>query len=256
MITIMTKSPTRTKVGVYKITNIVNNKVYIGSTTKPFIYRYRDHLEDLINNKHCNKYLQHSFNKHGVNNFKFEIKEICIKEECRTREKYWIEYYESFKEEKGYNILRYTTNSLGYKHSEETKQYLSEIKKGKPQHANSFKSLMLANVGRKHTEEEKQKISLAQKGRVPSEAEKAKRSLKVKGATFKNKRGIIKTDSNFNYLKYYNNLEECSLDINMSMSNIRGICNGNVSQKKNYYIMYEHYPLEWKRTDRKLSLKF
>lgn len=62
--------------GVYKITNIKNNKIYVGSTTRSFKERFTEHSRDLSNKSHKNYYLQSSYNKHGNNNFKFEILEI------------------------------------------------------------------------------------------------------------------------------------------------------------------------------------
>lgn len=57
---------------IYKITNVVNNKFYIGSTiyTKD---RFYNHKRTLNLNKHINKHLQNSWNKYGEHNFKFEI---------------------------------------------------------------------------------------------------------------------------------------------------------------------------------------
>jgi group I intron endonuclease len=63
------------KGGIYKITNCISGKFYIGST-KRFKKRQRDHFGILKRNKHHNKHLQASYNKHGRKNFLFEILEI------------------------------------------------------------------------------------------------------------------------------------------------------------------------------------
>ena len=56
---------------VYKITNIINNKFYIGST-KYFITRKTHHIYTLNKKIHRNIYLQRSWDKYGEINFKFE----------------------------------------------------------------------------------------------------------------------------------------------------------------------------------------
>lgn len=73
--------------GIYKITNTVNNKVYIGSSS--FIQaRFRTHKRHLRKNMHENKHLQNSYNKYGENCFSFEIIEKCEVENLIPREQY------------------------------------------------------------------------------------------------------------------------------------------------------------------------
>lgn len=89
--------------GIYKITNLINNKCYIGQSTRLSI-RKRGHFRDLENGKHINKHLQRSFNKYGENNFKFEILQYCIPDELDELEKFYISKYNSCDEHFGYNI--------------------------------------------------------------------------------------------------------------------------------------------------------
>ena len=60
------------KSGIYKITNTVNGKFYVGSS-KNIKWRWYCHRHYLENNKHDNPKLQHSWNKHGKSNFTFEV---------------------------------------------------------------------------------------------------------------------------------------------------------------------------------------
>lgn len=78
------------KIGVYTITNTINGKLYVGSTNNSFYERWRTHLKDLKKNKHHSKKLQRSVNKHGLNNFKFEILEVTESEHTISVEKYWL----------------------------------------------------------------------------------------------------------------------------------------------------------------------
>ena len=66
--------------GVYTITNRVNGKVYVGSTGKSFKVRWMVHRKALRKNTHHAKKLQHSWNKHGEENFIFAPLLICAPE--------------------------------------------------------------------------------------------------------------------------------------------------------------------------------
>jgi group I intron endonuclease len=90
--------------GVYKITNLKNNKVYIGSTTKTLYSRKRSHFLKLKNNIHFNTHLQLSFNKYGENFFTFEILAICKEEHTVILENFFIKLYSSHLKDKGYNM--------------------------------------------------------------------------------------------------------------------------------------------------------
>ena len=84
---------------IYKITNRINKKVYIGKTYTSVEQRWKEHLQD-YNKIRCEKRpLYSAMNKYGIENFSIEqIEETSFPEE---REKYWIEKYGSF--HNGYN---------------------------------------------------------------------------------------------------------------------------------------------------------
>ena len=90
-------------IGIYKIVNKINEKVYVGLTTNLRTRKNR-HFSTLKSNKHENVHLQFSVNKYGIKNFEFEIIEKCEKNELDEREKYWIKFYKSCDAEYGYNI--------------------------------------------------------------------------------------------------------------------------------------------------------
>jgi group I intron endonuclease len=74
--------------GIYKIRNIINDKIYIGSA-KDIKKRWRRHKCGLRGNKHENVLLQRSWNKYGEKNFVFEVVEICeIRELLDLEQKY------------------------------------------------------------------------------------------------------------------------------------------------------------------------
>ena len=92
--------------GIYKITNQINGKVYIGQSVN-IQQRWIEHRSVAfnINNKNYNCHLYCSIRKYGIENFILTILEECSQEELNNKEIYWIKYYDSTNKEKGYNIL-------------------------------------------------------------------------------------------------------------------------------------------------------
>ena len=84
---------------VYKITNIKNGKMYIGKTELTIKERFQQHCRDSKKIEKNNRPLYKAMNKYGVESFVVEeLEETNFPEE---REKYWIEFYNTFKN--GYN---------------------------------------------------------------------------------------------------------------------------------------------------------
>jgi group I intron endonuclease len=78
---------------IYQIKNLVNNKIYIGST-KNFLIRKQEHWHRLKSKKHENFYLQNAWNKYGEHNFVFEILEkIEDEEKLLVKEQEYIDVY-------------------------------------------------------------------------------------------------------------------------------------------------------------------
>ena len=92
------------KCGIYKYTNMINRKVYIGLSTN--IAKRKNYHHEAITDENDVRYNYHfytSMRKYGYENFKFEILEECPKEKLREREMYYIALYESNNPSKGYN---------------------------------------------------------------------------------------------------------------------------------------------------------
>ena len=90
-------------IGIYKIKNIINNKIYIGQSIR-IEKRWIDHKKTLRSNSHRNVYLQNAWNKYGEDNFIHEIIEECDVSELNDKEIYWINYYNSTNPLYGYNL--------------------------------------------------------------------------------------------------------------------------------------------------------
>lgn len=78
--------------GIYKITNITNNKVYIGSS-KVIYHRLKSHEGKLETNKHQNQHMQNAYNKYGGENFVAELIERVATDNLEEKEQYYINIY-------------------------------------------------------------------------------------------------------------------------------------------------------------------
>lgn len=90
--------------GIYRITNLINNKVYIGQSLS-VRKRLSNHKGKLRLGAHCNSHLQLSWNKYGEGNFSFTLLEGCSREELDSREAHWINFYNSLDRDHGYNNI-------------------------------------------------------------------------------------------------------------------------------------------------------
>jgi len=148
---------TRRLGGVYKIVNTIDGKIYVGSCLW-FAKRYSQHKSDLIKNKHCNQKLQNAVNKHGIENFRFELLETCQTENVTEREQFWLDVLKPYSAQ-GYNVRRQAQNNFGVKCGEEKRKKLSEFNKKHP--SRGF-------FGKKHSPESNLSNSLAHRGKIIS----------------------------------------------------------------------------------------
>jgi group I intron endonuclease len=93
-------------IGIYKIQNKLNGKIYVGQSVD-IERRWKEHISDAKNENKLRNYnmtIHKAFRKYGIENFTFEVLELCEKEELDNREKYWIITLDTLNKEKGYNI--------------------------------------------------------------------------------------------------------------------------------------------------------
>jgi group I intron endonuclease len=168
------------KSGIYKITCLLNNQIYIGYSVN-LEKREKNYKNNNIPNQ---KYIKNSINNFGWENHKFEIIEYCEKNILKEKEIYWITYYDSFN-----NGLNGNRGGGGpVTHTEEIKKIISEkSKNNKGKRINSHwkgklkgeefskkLSMSLSNKkshwkGKSRGEEFSKKLSKAKKGKpLPS----------------------------------------------------------------------------------------
>lgn len=114
---------------IYKITNLKNNKCYIGQTSqKDPMKRWRDHLNYMKTGVGGCPLLTNAAKKYGVDSFEFKIVIICFDSDLNKFEKEYIKKYDSILPN-GYNILEGGIGGNGFKgkkHSKETRDKLKE----------------------------------------------------------------------------------------------------------------------------------
>lgn len=191
------------KTGIYKIVNLITEKVYVGSAVD-IDKRWYNHKSLLNRGLHSNK-LQRTHDKYGLDSFTFEVIEECAKEVLIEREQYWIDHFDSYNN--GYNSRPIAESVLGLKFpdrkrvklsdehkknigdgirnsesfklsikSEDRNKKISEALKGKKLNDEHRKKLSESHIGlqsgenhpmwgRKHSEESKKKMSDSLKGK-------------------------------------------------------------------------------------------
>jgi group I intron endonuclease len=108
---------------VYKISNDIDGKFYIGSTNN-LIKRYYTHINHIRTNKNTCVKLIRAVNKHGEDNFKFEIVCECPTDKILETEQEYIDILQPH-----YNIAKIAGSNLGIKRTEEVKHKKSVSQK-------------------------------------------------------------------------------------------------------------------------------
>lgn len=168
------------QIGIYKITNKINNNYYIGSSID-IQDRWRKHISATKNNS---KYPIHrAIRKYGLENFTFEVLELC--EETDLLHKEQVLLNENVGKKECYNASKDVYAPMrGRKHTKKTKKQISNKKKnisdsvrfllgaswrGKRQPNSMVEKRVNSIRGRKYSTEHKQKLSIAAKERYNNE---------------------------------------------------------------------------------------
>ena len=111
---------------IYKITNLINNKIYIGETIRTIRVRWKEHKHEALKEGHGFTYPIHeAMRKYGIENFIIELLEECPDNIRYERESYYIKLYNSIDRNVGYNLVLEGSGGLLYS-SEEIKSAWDE----------------------------------------------------------------------------------------------------------------------------------
>lgn len=158
--------------GIYAIINRDNLKIYVGSGVR-LNHRWTEHRHDLSKKKHHSRYFQRAFDK---NPDAFEIQVIeelpgSEKFKLIEREQFWMDFYQSYLPEKGYNISPKADSCQGIKRDPEYVARVSASLKGRkmsPERLVIHRKAMMGHRGRKFTQEQKAEQSRRFTGRKAS----------------------------------------------------------------------------------------
>lgn len=202
----------KNRCGVYQIRCLVDNKIYVGSS-KTLARRARGHFNALRGNRHENKYLQRAFNKHGENNFVFEIIEFCNSSEQFEVEQYWID---KFFGKECYNMCKEAIkppDGTGRKVviSEAQRRHMSELMK-KRYRENPQLRLYMSSIARGNTNNKASRpvVCLETRKEYPSIAEAARQTGVSRNGISDCclKRGHVTGDTHWRYRDEYEKLTE------------------------------------------------
>lgn len=197
---------------IYKISNDINNKVYVGQTNRSISIRWQEHCK---NYQTIDYPIYRAMRKYGINHFFIEQIEECNSEDINEKEKFWIKFYDSYKN--GYNA---TLGGEGY----------SIIDKGQ--------ILLLWNKG--YTIKDitnlcgynRRTISFCLKNNGITQEDIDKRAYERK---IKNSKKVYQIDKDTNQIiNTFSSIKEAARFVNGVHSRISEVCNGKHITAYNY----------------------
>lgn len=211
----MTSNSTNSNAGIYKILNLKNNKLYIGSSSN-LRYRMSSHWAKLESNCHANIYLQRAYNKYGKENFIILVLEYVDKLDrdlLLEREQYYLDLYQACNNKFGYNIAKSVEGPFKEVLSEEHRRKIGDTLRGKrrgPMSIETKKKISLTKIGKKLSKAHRNKISAGCKKRI----------------------------IDLNTGKIYPGVVDVVIECNLSGSFIINVCRGRRKSKKYKWAYY------------------
>lgn len=266
---------------IYKITNLINNKIYIGQTRRSLRSRWLQHSNPNTSNKNGSRILRYAILKYRKENFKIEqIDEASTLKELNEKEYLWIENMNCIAPN-GYNLV--SGGNTAKEISEETRKKMSEAQKKRPSATKETrKKLSEANKGKKRTKEAKERYSKSKRGvlnpnygKIYTKEERSIQSIKMSGkngfnygkklskktrkkisemrknkCSDKLREALLKISRNnqkrilcINNNVKYGSIKEAAFDLKLDPSAIVKVAKNKLSQTKGYTFKY------WKKDE-------
>ncbi len=193
---------------VYIITHVPTMRYYIGKANNPY-KRWDDHVATSRRKNRTKpvSYLHKAIQKHGLDEFEFEVIESLHTEELALhQERLWIEFFRSTEKGIGFNITAGGAGAIGYRHTDDAKAKIGAASVGNKHNLGRVaseetrKKLSACRIGAplhpgwKHTDEAKLKIASAS----ASQGEESKSKRKTSMASWRNRSSKCKKDSSRN----------------------------------------------------------
>ena len=189
---------------IYKIINLINQKMYIGQTINTIEHRWKDHLDTHLNMNSKSRYciLYNAMRKYGAENFKIELVEQCDDNLLDEREQYWIRQFNSYYiYNHGYNMTWGGEGTLKYSDEDILKLWDSGLKSCK------IAKILGANPST---------ISARLAALKPGEARK--RHINS------NKKPIVQYDLDGNFIKWWDSAKSAEQELKISSGGITKCC--------------------------------
>lgn len=227
---------------IYRITNCLNEKAYVGKTIRELETRWKHHVADAKRGR-TDMLISKSIRKYGAENFKVEILGEYENELLNEAEKCWIRELGTFG--RGYNLTLGGEGTLGYTFSEESRKKMSEKAKARGVSAKTIEKIAQINRGRKMTQEQLSCRIGKKRGTYKKMSQKARdemsatRKGKKRSKSFVDKisRRVEQLDDMGNVMCVYTSLKAAAQEFGLAHTTIRGYIIGRIKNPR-YVLRY------------------
>ena len=231
--------------GIYIIKNTINDKVYIGSAVC-IKQRFIGHKNQFKKQVH-NIRFQNFVNKYGFNTLIFEVIEyVNDKEKLIEREQYWIDYYESWKSKKGFNICKTAGSTFGLKMPKShIDSCINRMKGNKYRQGNKWSKKEKEEIGNRT--KEMWKNNPKKKKEMAKKVGDLKRGVPIwngnkphpmKGKVHPNRKFILVFKNENLIDECYGTAEVCN-KYGLDRGAVSRVCNGKSKTTKGYILRYK-----------------